>query len=61
MGFPGGAEVTTLPANAEDAGDVGFIPGLRRSPGLGNGHPLQYSRLKDPRDCSPRGRRVGHN
>ena len=30
-------------ANARDAGDAGSIPGLRRSPGGGNGNPLQYS------------------
>ena len=45
MGFPDGAEVKNLPANAEDTGDVGLIPGLGRSPGLGNGNPLQNSRL----------------
>ena len=37
MGFPGGAVVKNLPANA---GDVGLIPGLGRSPGVGNGNPL---------------------
>ena len=31
------------PANAGDAGDIGSIPGLGRSPGEGNGNPLQYS------------------
>ena len=36
-----------LPANA---GDVGSIPGLRRSPGEGNGNPLQYTRLENPMD-----------
>ena len=30
------------PANAGDARDVGSIPGLGRSPGVGNGNPLQY-------------------
>ena len=30
-------------ANAGDAGDVSLIPGLGRSPGEGNGNPLQYS------------------
>ena len=33
-GFPGGAVVKNLPANAGDARDVGLIPGSRRSPGL---------------------------
>ena len=47
MGFPGGAVVKTLPANA---GDVGSIPGLGRSPGGGNGNPLQYSCLGNPMD-----------
>ena len=32
------------------AGDLGSIPGLRRSPGEGNGNPLQYSCLENPRD-----------
>ena len=31
------------PVNAEDASDMGSIPRLRRSPGVGNGSPLQYS------------------
>ena len=35
-------------ANAGDAEDVGSIPGLRRSPGGGNGNPLQYSCLEIP-------------
>ena len=40
MGFPGGSVVKNLPANA---GDTGSIPGSGRSPGAGNGKPLQYS------------------
>ena len=40
--FPGGAVVKNLPDNA---GDVGSIPGSGRSPGRGNGNPLQYSCL----------------
>ena len=35
--------VKNLPANEGDMGDVGSIPGLGRSPGVGNGNPLQYS------------------
>ena len=35
-------------ANAEDIRDVGLIPGLGRSPGGGNGNPLQYSCLENP-------------
>ena len=38
------------PANAGDAGDVSWIPGLGRSPGGGNGKPLQYSCLGNPMD-----------
>ena len=47
MGFPGGSAVKNLPANA---GDTGSIPGLGRSPGEGNGNPLQYSCLENPMD-----------
>ena len=36
--------------SARAAGDMGSIPGLRRSPGGGNGSPLQYSCLEDPMD-----------
>ena len=43
MGFPGGSVVKNTPANAGDAGDVGSVPGLGRSPGVGNGNPVQYS------------------
>ena len=47
-GFPGGALVVkNLPANT---GDVGLIPGSGRSPGLGNGNPLQYSGQRNPMD-----------
>ena len=38
------------PASAGDARDVGSIPGLGRSPGEGNGNPLQYTCLGDPMD-----------
>ena len=41
-GFPGNSVVKNLPPNA---GDMGSIPGLGRSPGKGNGKPLQYSCL----------------
>ena len=34
----------------EDAGDLGLIPGSGRSPGGGNGNPLQYSCLRNPMD-----------
>ena len=42
-----GAVVKNLPANAGDARDTGSIPGLRRSPGGGNGNPLRYSCLQN--------------
>ena len=37
-------------ATACNAGDPGSIPGLGRSPGEGNGNPLQYSCLENPMD-----------
>ena len=43
VAFLGGAVVKNLPANARDAGDPGSIPGSGRSPGRGNGNPLQNS------------------
>ena len=42
--------VKNLPANAGDRKNVGSIPGLGRSPGGGNGNPLQYSCLENPMD-----------
>ena len=66
-GFPSGAVVKNLPVNAGDARDVGLIPGLGRSPGVGNGNPLQYS-CENPMDREELGglqsigsQRVGHN
>ena len=47
MGFPSGSVVKNPPANA---GDTGSIPGSGRSPGEGNGNPLQYSCLGNPMD-----------
>ena len=47
LGFPGGSEDK---ASACKAGDPGSIPGLGRSPGEGNGNPLQYSCLENPMD-----------
>ena len=46
-GFPDGSEVK---ASACNAGDLGLIPGSGRSPGEGNGNPLQYSCLENPMD-----------
>ena len=45
--FSGGSGVKNLSANA---GDMGLIPGLGRSPGEGNGNQLQYSCLAWPMD-----------
>ena len=49
-GLPGGAVEKNLPANAGDLRDMGLISGLGRSPGVGNGNPLQCSCLENPRD-----------
>ena len=46
-GIPSGSVVENLPAHV---GVVGSIPGLGRSPGEGNGNPLQYSCLGNPMD-----------
>ena len=45
MGFPGGSDGKESGCNA---GDPGLIPGLERTPGGGNGSPLQYSCLENP-------------
>ena len=42
--------VKSPPANARDIREAGLIPGLGRSPGEGNGNPLQYSCLGNPMD-----------
>ena len=60
MGFPGGSVGKESACNA---GDLGLIPGLGRSPGGGHGNPLQYSCLESPHGqrslvgCSPWGRK----
>ena len=46
-GFPCGSADKESTSNA---GDLGSIPGLGRSPGEGNGNPLQYSCLENPMD-----------
>ena len=48
LGFPGGSEVK---ASACNAGDLGSMPGLGRSPGEWKGYPLQYSGLENPMNC----------
>ena len=45
QGFSGGSEGK---ASAHNVGDLGSIPGWERSPGEGNGNPLQYSGLENP-------------
>ena len=62
--FPGGSDGKV---SAYNVGDPASIPGLGRSPGEGNGTPLQYSCLENPMDEGP-GRlqsmgslRVGHD
>ena len=47
---PGGAVVQNPPANPGDARDAGSIPESGRSPGEGNGSPLQYACLGNPTD-----------
>ena len=47
MGFPGGSDGK---ASACKAGDLGSIPGWGRSPGEGNGYPLQYSCMENSMD-----------
>ena len=45
-----GTVVRNLPASAGDSRDTGSTPGLGRSPGIGNGNPLQYSCLENSMD-----------
>ena len=47
MGFP---HISVDKESACNAGDLDSIPGLGRSPGEGNGNPLQYSSLENPMD-----------
>ena len=53
--------------SAYNAEDLGLIPGLERSPGEGNGYPLQYSCLRIPWTEEPGGiqsmelERIGHD
>ena len=46
--------VKNRPTNAAGARDAGLIPGLERSPGVGNGNPLQYSCLENSLDRGAR-------
>ena len=47
MGLPGGSDGKE---SARNAGDLGSIPGSGRSPGEGNGNPLEYSCLENSMD-----------
>ena len=48
LGFPSGLAGKE---SAYNVGDLGSIPGLRRSPGEGKGYPIQYSGLENSIDC----------
>ena len=54
MGLPCGSASKESACNA---GDLGSIPGLGRSPGEGKGYPLQYSGLENSMDYRPWGRK----
>ena len=64
MDFPG---VSDSKVSVYNVGDLDLIPGLGRSPGEGNGNPLQYYCLENPTEEEPgrlqsmRSQRVGHN
>ena len=63
QGFPGGSDSEESACNT---GDLGSIPGSRKSPGGGNGNPLRCSCLENPTDrgawwASVRGVTVRHN
>ena len=58
VGFPGGLAGKESACNA---GDLGLIPGLGRSPGEGNSYPLQYSGLENSMDSVvQRSQKAGH-
>ena len=67
MGFLGFPHSSVSKNSACNAGDTGLIPRLGKSPGEGNGNPLQYSFLENPMDrgawwATVHGvARVGHN
>ena len=52
VGFPDGSDGEESACNA---GDMGLIPTLGRSPGEGNGYPLQYSGVENPIDYTVHG------
>ena len=59
-----GVLTTGLPEKSSSlscsVGDLGLIPGLRRSPGKGKGYPFQYSGLENSLDCMG-SQRIGHD
>ena len=58
LGFPGGSEVK---ASACNAGDLGSMPGLGRSPGGGHDNTLPYSCLENSMNAEPGGlHSMGH-
>ena len=61
MDLTGDAVVKNLHASAEDTGDSGSIPWWGRSPGIGNGNPLQSSCLQNPMDREDWSQRTGYN
>ena len=50
LGLPSGSVDKESTSDARDARDEGLIPGWKRSLGEGNGNPLQYSYLENPKD-----------
>ena len=52
LGFPGDSDGEEFTCNV---GDLGLIPGLGRSPGDGEGYPLQYSGLENSMHCTVHG------
>ena len=53
--YPGFPDSSVGKESACNAGDLGLIPGLGRSPGEGNNYPLQYSGLENSMDCRVHG------
>ena len=50
LGLPWWLSGRAFACNVEDAGDLGSVPEVGRSPGEGNGNPFQYSCLENPMD-----------
>ena len=57
LGLPGGSDGNE---SARNAGDSGLIPGMGRSPGEGNGNPLQYSCLENSMNAIVHGATKSH-